>query len=558
MDEKAAGRSRPRGGANRVRAAAAVSVSVRDRELLGLVCDLRVVSQGQLERLFPEMPARTLRYRTRRLYELGLLGRSRPYRERGSAPWHFWPTRHADALMRGTPAPRGGERREPNPLFLAHAAAVSGLYVALCAGPPERVALDGFWRETPEAFRDVGGRERAIRPDAMIALRDGEDRLLLGLVEVDLGTMSHARLRAKAQGYAAYVAQSAWRRAHDWCPALLFATTSDERGRAFCRLLDRELPKRSDSSEDGMLVAAASGRAHDLAAAVHDFCWRDLTGTEGLTLLDCLRLARQPYEQRLTRERTQRRVEDAERLRLRSDPAALRTHLRQRATTPRYLLVDRFDEPTAQALELLLHGDGSPNGPERTALDALAGDDPLQARIGDVPIDETVGPALAALAAHYGHAQQTRVEELTARYGEGPALRGARARLAEKALLSRSALGDLERRAVRDQQAYRRQAEHREAYAGRREGEARRLARMDGLSARLLRVDGFLPKADRLWLRVCPDCREIAYPNTEEQAGDGDVATGRACLFCGRRDLETWTLGAVQTDPVDGSSGDHA
>ena len=72
-------------------------------------------AQDQLGRLFPDVPERTLRYRTRRLHDLGLTGRTRPYRERGSAPNHHWPTRRADCLMRGDPTPRGGERRSQTP-----------------------------------------------------------------------------------------------------------------------------------------------------------------------------------------------------------------------------------------------------------------------------------------------------------------------------------------------------------------------------------------------------------------------------------------------------------
>src|SRR5580704_2227239 len=91
-----------------------------DHRLLDLLCSLRVVRQDQLERLFPEVPERTLRHRMRRLHEHGLAGRSRPYRERGSAPNHHWPTRRAAGVARGEPVPRGGDRGEPNPLFLAH------------------------------------------------------------------------------------------------------------------------------------------------------------------------------------------------------------------------------------------------------------------------------------------------------------------------------------------------------------------------------------------------------------------------------------------------------
>jgi hypothetical protein len=54
-----------------------------DRRVLAVLCAHRVVRQDQLGRLFPDVPERTLRYRTRRLHDLGLAGRSRPYREQG-------------------------------------------------------------------------------------------------------------------------------------------------------------------------------------------------------------------------------------------------------------------------------------------------------------------------------------------------------------------------------------------------------------------------------------------------------------------------------------------
>lgn len=75
-------------------------------------------------------------------------GRSRPYRERGSAPYHLWPSRRADVLVHGTPVSRGGERGEPNPLFLAHAAGVTELYALLStqAGSLD-LRLDRFERE---------------------------------------------------------------------------------------------------------------------------------------------------------------------------------------------------------------------------------------------------------------------------------------------------------------------------------------------------------------------------------------------------------------------------
>jgi hypothetical protein len=115
---------------------AAASLSDLDRHILGLLSSLRVLTLLQLASLSPETPPRTLRYRTARLAKHGFLGRTRPYRERGSAPHHLWPTRKGEATANGEPPPRGGERREPNPLFLAHAAGLSELYVVLTTALP--------------------------------------------------------------------------------------------------------------------------------------------------------------------------------------------------------------------------------------------------------------------------------------------------------------------------------------------------------------------------------------------------------------------------------------
>src|SRR6266567_4029534 len=162
-------RARSRGG-RPSRSDALATVSELDRQLITALSSQRVVTQTQLERLFSSVPGRTLRYRTERLTELGLLGRSRPYRDKGSAPFHYWPTRVADAFARGEPVPHGGERPEPNPAFLAHAAGLSELYVLLAAqAPAYGLRPRSFQREgdAREPFR-ADGRARALAPDALI------------------------------------------------------------------------------------------------------------------------------------------------------------------------------------------------------------------------------------------------------------------------------------------------------------------------------------------------------------------------------------------------------
>ena len=76
--------------------------------------------------------------------------------------------------MRGDPVPRGGERQRPNPIFLAHAAALTDLYVALqTEADVAGLRLQIYRREgdAREAFTDTA-RDRALAPDAMV----GPDR----------------------------------------------------------------------------------------------------------------------------------------------------------------------------------------------------------------------------------------------------------------------------------------------------------------------------------------------------------------------------------------------
>lgn len=75
----------------------------------------------------------------------------------------------------GGPSPRGGERHEPNPLFLAHAAGLSDIYVALETTLPDGFRLTRLEREANarEPFTTRLGREkRAIAPDAFIEIED--------------------------------------------------------------------------------------------------------------------------------------------------------------------------------------------------------------------------------------------------------------------------------------------------------------------------------------------------------------------------------------------------
>jgi hypothetical protein len=531
-----------------------------DRQLIIAVSSQRVLTQTQVERLFTNIPGRTLRYRTERLTKLGLLGRTRPYRDKGSAPFHFWPTRVADAFARGEPLPRGGERPEPSPQFLAHAAGLSELYVLLAAQAPtyglhlRDVRREG---EAREPFR-AGGQARALAPDALLDLEDEQGRRLLAFVELDLGTMSHARLKAKAVGYATYAAEAAWTQRHAFCPCLLFLTTTEARAISFLKALQALLEKAARAiyyaRRDNVtwFAAAACAHAREPERALAEPCWDDLAPAGGgLTLLDCLNAARAPYDATRAKQEAERRALEHERARLRADPDARRAYLQEKPIYARDDHLEQFGAAGETALRLLLHVSEPMSQVERDAFAALLrqlADDPLDARFAPAPIPPTPSEreAVAQLVASYRAQQQARVAQLARRHGEGPRLRHRRNQLAAGDLMNEYGWDALEQEAEHDQQARAEQEQLRISYLERREREARRRKHEASLAARLARGRAAAyAVVDRDLLNVCPRCEEIVYPPDPEQASHSLIVYSAnreppRCHFCGTSELDPW------------------
>ena len=133
-----------------------------DREIVAVLSEHRVATTQQISTVL-ELPERTARYRLDRLWRLGMCGGRQPYADQGSAPYHWWPSRLADMFHRGKELPRGGEREEPQELFLRHAAAITGLYVALVRlAPSLGWELLAFSREV-EAREEFTLRDRRAR-----------------------------------------------------------------------------------------------------------------------------------------------------------------------------------------------------------------------------------------------------------------------------------------------------------------------------------------------------------------------------------------------------------
>jgi hypothetical protein len=509
-----------------------------DQRLLGVLCAHRVVTQNQLARLFPDVPERTLRYRTRRLHQLGLAGRSRPYREQGSAPNHHWPTRRADCLMRGDPAPRGGERRQPNPIFLAHAAALTGLYVALTTQAADAgLSVQEYRREghAREAFTSLS-KQRALAPDAMVILVGSDGRKYGAFIEIDLGSMSHTRLRQKAELYAAYTKSNAWHGRHLFLPALLFLTTTDTRANKFLGVLARALSLGPRRTGRHAFVAGAAGIAWAPHRLLTEPCLADLDANTGLTLLDVLTTARAPYEQALAYQREKDEADDARRRTLRDDAEAMRKHLADH----RYPLdsyIQALGPLRARAVELLL-AQTDPLSPDALGvLRAIARDLDLNQALLDphardlIPAAEVLGE-VELLVEYYLRVQANQLDTLAACQGEGPSLRRARNVLRDGRLLDSMTVAQLSRDAERDSAGRREQHARHSAYLEWREQAARTLTRQAGPLGRIThRAEDFYARLDRERLRFCTRCSETVYPPkdvTESYSSPRDMP----CHYC--------------------------
>ena len=490
-----------------------------------------MLTQTQLAAISAGVPARTLRYRCNRLARHGLLGRTRPYRERGSAPHHLWPTRRGEAMACGGPPPRGGERHEPNPLFLAHAAGLSEIYVALETTLAAEFKLTRFEREAEarEPFETrIKRQKRAIAPDAFIEIEDADGHELLAFIELDMGTMSHRRLKRKAAGYAGYVKAGAWRERHHFCPALLFLTTTEKRARSFLATMRREL------EGDALLLTCACDLAHRLPSCATEPHWL-IDGVEGpVDMVGALREARRPYDEEMARRQARRREEEDERERLLSDPEALRSRLQ--AWRHRGWGIERLGGHISAALEITLEYEAPLQEVEREALTALGAmyGDPLRLQLSEREPTASERHAFERLAEHHRRFQLERIDAIEAQKGAGPSLRKARRRIENGEPLGKQDVSRLADDIDRDDKSRAAQKRLRKGYLAWREQEAQRLIKAQGMLARLRsRPEDFFAQIDRQALRCCSACEEIAYPDPENSRVYAKRHVATDCHYCG-------------------------
>ena len=145
--------------------------------------------------------------------------------------------------------------------------------------------------------------KRAIAPDVFIEIADADGGSLLAFIELDMGSMSHRRLKRKAAGFAEYVKAGAWRERHRFCPALLFITTTEKRARSFLATMGREV------DGDAALLTCACDLAHRLAGCTTDSRWLIDGAEESVDLIGALQEARRPHDEEVARRQARRREE---------------------------------------------------------------------------------------------------------------------------------------------------------------------------------------------------------------------------------------------------------
>lgn len=231
-------------------------LSERDRAVLAALRTVRILSGAQAERLLFAEIAGSARARIRRrvlgrLVALGLVEtlERRVGGVRAGSGGLVYALSGGGHRLLDLDSPREAQRRRPaytpGPLFLAHALAISEIYVALVelARQPGGFRLRQFAVERAARFEPPGS-DVVLRPDALAVLAspDVED---VWWLEIDRGTESLPRLVAMLRRYLAF-AESGVPGPGGVVPRVLISVTSEERARAVRSLIRRMPPLASE------------------------------------------------------------------------------------------------------------------------------------------------------------------------------------------------------------------------------------------------------------------------------------------------------------------------
>jgi hypothetical protein len=228
--------------------AASAHLTGRDRRLVRLVAEHRVLTTGQLCALAFDSPI-TARHRLAELERLGLLRRFRPHRESGSAPWHYLLGPVGAALLgaedaderRWLPQVRADRQLAlVRSQRLAHLTGVNWVFAALARHARtsggdlrcwlgEQAAADHL--ATLTAYPAI--LEALPHPDGLGTWADDGTEVVFAL-EYDTGSEHLPQLAAKLAGYGELAARV---RATVVMPALLFCFGAPRREQSARRAL---------------------------------------------------------------------------------------------------------------------------------------------------------------------------------------------------------------------------------------------------------------------------------------------------------------------------------
>lgn len=539
-------------------------LSDEDREMLGVLVEHRVVTTQQMHTL-TGIPERTVRYRLNRLWLNGLAGGVQPYRAKGSAPYHWYPSRAADAFVRGKPLPRGGEREDPSEQFMEHAGAITGLYVALWRLAPtlgwEIVRFDRE-AEGREEFC-TGDRPSAVVPDVALVIRAGEAEYH-AMVEVDLGTMSMPRVAKKLGLYCSWARSEVWREIHPYLPVVLFLTTTPKRvERILTKFEDkcRWEARRAERFEDGDRLQGFAFGVCELArrpeAALTEARWSGRGSACGLQMVDLLDRPWRTWRDAEAAARERAETEAADREELARDDQRQRAILQRRYEGSRtwgasheylhHLSPDRLSEHQREALRSLIESTEPLSGLEREAYGFFLRRTRIDER-GEpralheserATLSDSEADAIRRLVALYLRRQEAEIASLWARYPRLPVLVRAMRALEGGQLVPR--LREERDRWLREDLATLRRTEGRlRDYLVWRDTEARRRREQLGTAQKLAQnFDRVRRQVDEELLRWCTACEVLAIPPPDDRGAHSWepqaawLPKGPACAHCG-------------------------
>lgn len=252
----------------------AEALTVRDREVVTEIERLRLVTGGQLTRLFfvaspgAASGARSCRKQLSRLSQLGLVeALPRPVGGvRGGSRGTIWRVtsegRRLNAWRRGEPLPGRRSRYLAGSGHQRHTLALAELYVQLReadrAGSLELLehqAEPACWRSFVASY--AGGAQ--LKPDAFVRVGIGEWEQL-AFVELDRGTEGSSALQRKVETYLAYERSGHEQQRHGVFPQVVWLATAERRQAQ----LRQVLAAHTTTPEVSFVVGVAADAVHVL------------------------------------------------------------------------------------------------------------------------------------------------------------------------------------------------------------------------------------------------------------------------------------------------------